>query len=130
MMRSFLLIILLFLILSCSGIGCIFRFLTGIPCPGCGLTRAYTALLHLDLSAAFSFHPLFWAVPLVFAAGWLWEKKRTPIWLWCFSLLGASFAGLYLLRILRGDPYLFIDIRQGIIFRFLASIYTLLINKV
>ena len=30
----------------------------GIPCPGCGLTRATLALLHGDLHAALRFHPL------------------------------------------------------------------------
>ena len=39
--------------LTVSGIGCVFRFATGVPCPGCGMTRAYLA-----------FHPLFWMVPI------------------------------------------------------------------
>jgi hypothetical protein len=30
----------------------------GIPCPGCGLTRATLALLHGDVGAALRFHPL------------------------------------------------------------------------
>ena len=30
----------------------------GIPCPGCGLTRATLALLHGDVRAALHFHPL------------------------------------------------------------------------
>lgn len=30
----------------------------GIPCPGCGLTRATLALLHGDLRGALRFHPL------------------------------------------------------------------------
>lgn len=32
--------------------------LLGIPCPGCGLTRATLALLHGDLARAVRFHPL------------------------------------------------------------------------
>lgn len=38
---------------------CPFLFLWGIPCPGCGMTRAFLALLHLDFAAAFYYHPLF-----------------------------------------------------------------------
>jgi hypothetical protein len=32
--------------------------LLGVPCPGCGLTRATLALLHGDLGTALRFHPL------------------------------------------------------------------------
>jgi hypothetical protein len=32
--------------------------LLGVPCPGCGLTRATLALLHGDLATALRFHPL------------------------------------------------------------------------
>ena len=32
-------------------IGCVFRLMTGIPCPGCGMTRAWLAALRLDFSA-------------------------------------------------------------------------------
>lgn len=44
-------------------IGCLFRHITGIPCPGCGMTRAHLAALRLDFQAAFSYHPL-WFLPL------------------------------------------------------------------
>jgi hypothetical protein len=37
---------------------CPFLALTGIPCPLCGMTRAWDAALHGDLAAAFKFHPL------------------------------------------------------------------------
>ena len=37
---------------------CPFRWATGLPCPGCGLTRSVVALAHGDLSGAWFFHPL------------------------------------------------------------------------
>lgn len=46
-------------------IHCPIRRLIGIPCPGCGMTRAWKCLLQLDLPGAFSHHPMFWSVPLV-----------------------------------------------------------------
>lgn len=36
---------------------CPFYALSGIPCAGCGMTRAFFALLHLDLASAFHWHP-------------------------------------------------------------------------
>ena len=38
---------------------CPVQLIFGIPCPGCGMTRAYLALLRLDFAAAFEYHPLF-----------------------------------------------------------------------
>jgi Protein of unknown function (DUF2752) len=53
----------------------------GVPCPGCGLTRATLALLHGDLHAALHFHPLVWLLaPLfaVFVGGAVLELARGP----------------------------------------------------
>lgn len=37
----------------------------GIPCPGCGMARAWLAALRLDFAQAFRLHPMFWSVPVV-----------------------------------------------------------------
>lgn len=59
---------------------CPIRALTGIPCPGCGMSRAWLAFVRLDLAAAFRYHPLFWTVPLVVLLvlydGTLFTRKR------------------------------------------------------
>lgn len=46
---------------------CTFHRLTGLPCPGCGLTRAFCALTHGDVRAAWHFNPF----SLAFYAGCL-----------------------------------------------------------
>jgi len=38
----------------------------GIPCPGCGLTRATLALFHGNVRAALRFHPLVWLLSPLF----------------------------------------------------------------
>ena len=48
-------------------LGCIFKTMTGLSCPGCGMTRAWLSALRLDFSAALAYHPLFWAVPIALA---------------------------------------------------------------
>jgi hypothetical protein len=53
----------------------------GVPCPGCGLTRATLALLHGDLERALKFHPLVWLLgPLFigFVSVSVFELVRTP----------------------------------------------------
>jgi hypothetical protein len=37
---------------------CTFRQMTGVPCPGCGLTRSIVAAVHGDWSASYSYHRL------------------------------------------------------------------------
>lgn len=43
----------------------------GLPCPGCGLTRATVALLRGDFAAAFRFHPLVVVLAPLFAGAML-----------------------------------------------------------
>ena len=53
----------------------------GIPCPGCGLTRATLALLHGDVRAALHYHPLVLLLtPLVagIALAGAWNLLRPP----------------------------------------------------
>lgn len=45
-------------ILNCLQIHCPFHYITGIPCPTCGMGRSLLAMLRLDLAAAFSYHPM------------------------------------------------------------------------
>jgi hypothetical protein len=42
---------------------CPLRAMLGLPCPSCGLTRAFCALAHLDLASALRYHAL---SPLLF----------------------------------------------------------------
>ena len=62
---------------------CVFRSLTGFPCPTCGTTRAATAILDGNLIAAFSANPLAAAAGLLFVVGaplaTLWAVARWPV---------------------------------------------------
>lgn len=49
---------------------CVFRITLGLPCPGCGLTRAASHLLHGDLAASIRLHPF--ALLLALEAATLW----------------------------------------------------------
>lgn len=56
--------------------------LLGIPCPGCGLTRATLALLRGDVGGAFHFHPLVFVLSPLFIgllANALVDYVRGPI---------------------------------------------------
>lgn len=57
-------IVIVYLLLFALGITCPIKFLTGISCPGCGMSRAWFHAITLDFAGAFSYHPLFWLVPI------------------------------------------------------------------
>ena len=45
---------------------CIFKHFLGVECIGCGMSRAVWSVLRLDFKSAFSYHPMFWSVPLLY----------------------------------------------------------------
>lgn len=45
---------------------CLFHRLTGLDCPGCGMTRAFVCLMRGDLSGAWQMHPF--SIPLLLAS--------------------------------------------------------------
>ena len=56
----------LLLVLRHFEVPCIFLSLFRIPCPGCGMSRAVNAAVHLDFAASFAYHPMFWSVPILY----------------------------------------------------------------
>lgn len=48
------------------GISCVFLEIFGIPCPGCGMTRAFLSLLRLDILDAIKYNVVILFMPYVF----------------------------------------------------------------
>lgn len=82
-------------------IGCPIHYFTGIPCPGCGMTRAILSLLRLDLGGALYYHPLVFLLPVPVLL--LFVKKGPPAYLavrtGALYAAGALFIGVYLYRL-------------------------------
>ena len=63
---------------------CVFHAVTGLHCPGCGLTRMLHALVHGDVARAWSMNPLAMiALPLLatMLAQWWLARPLLPAWL-------------------------------------------------
>ena len=73
--------------------GCIIKRLTGIDCPGCGMTRAVLSLLRGDVQGAFSYHGMVWSLPVLLLLflydGYPFRKKWVNWGLW--GLIGSGF---------------------------------------
>ncbi|HLF43495.1 MAG TPA: DUF2752 domain-containing protein [Acidimicrobiia bacterium] len=55
---------------------CPIALLTGVACPGCGMTRAASALLRGNFDRALDYHPLIPIIVVLFTAGWVWSLLR------------------------------------------------------
>lgn len=94
---------------SVTGTSCTIRSITGLPCPGCGLTRALLLFLHGDLAGAWGMHPLFWLAPPVLLLI-LYFSIRAPARLsgrratLCWILTAGLFILVYLIRMVLFFP--------------------------
>ena len=120
-----------FMLLNLFGIGCPIKFLTGISCPGCGMTRATWKLLTLDLPAAWDYHPLSVAMPL-FAVLWLCftlTQKPTARRVVVIAAV-VSLIAVYLYRQLTGgDEVVIFDPRQGYIYRTAVKLWRMILPQ-
>ena len=93
---------LVYVILYMAGIGCPIKYLTGVSCMGCGMTRAYLSLVHLDVAGAFRYHPLF-LIPIIAAVLFFFRSRISQkiVKVLLFTTI-TLFSIIYLLRIL--DP--------------------------
>lgn len=53
---------------------CLFQNIWGLPCPSCGMTRAYLSLFRGEMALAFHYHALFALVPLLLY-GLIYSKR-------------------------------------------------------
>ncbi len=120
-------VVLFYGFLHIMGIGCPIKYLTGVSCPGCGMTRAYLSLLRLDFAGAFYYHPLF-LLPVI-AVVMYHFKERIPgklYTIWLFTLIGL-FLIIYLLRISDpGNAVVVFRPRDGFIYKTFSLVYGLI----
>ena len=116
-------VVLVYGLMFAWGITCPIRFLTGISCPGCGMTRAVLSALRFRFADAFCFHPL-WILllPAVALIGYLSFKEkrnaRRAVLIVCATLLLA----VYVFRMAMGSEIVTFEPTQGGIARLIRRI--------
>lgn len=95
-----------YLFLSCAQL-CVFRAITGLPCPGCGLTHSGLSLLHGNIVGSLRYHALLVPYLITIVANTIRINFRVVNWLrscwWLWFLLIVSFC-YYIVRILLFFP--------------------------
>ena len=113
-----------YLCMFACGITCPIKALTGISCPGCGLTRAWLHALTFDWSGALAYHPLFWLVPIALVLFWL-EKRSRTCKIAFYTIVALAFA-VWLVRLLDpADTVAVFAPADGVIGRVVQKIFSL-----
>ena len=113
------------LLLKILNISCPILKLTGISCPGCGMTRALISALQFNFAKAFYFHPL-WLIFIILSVLliilYIYEKKKMFKLFLGFTIV--LFIFTYILRLfLYENDIVNINIEQGLIYQFFHTIF-------
>ena len=116
-------VVLFYTVMSALGITCPVKYLTGVSCPGCGMTRACLSALRFDFSAAFYYHPL-WIVipPLAVLLIFLWAKRKKKAFFAVLALFFLALIGVYLYRLFFTETDIVVwEIEKGIISQMISN---------
>lgn len=104
--------------LHITGIGCPIKYLTGISCAGCGMSRAYYSLIMLDIKSAFYYHPLFFTVPFAILVAIFKEKMDPRLVRFLLFTYVCVFVIIYVYRMFWGtDDIVVFEPQNGLIYR-------------
>ncbi|MBR4204714.1 MAG: DUF2752 domain-containing protein [Clostridia bacterium] len=103
--------------------GCPIRFLIGVSCPGCGMTRALAAVLRLDMKTALHYHPLIVVVPLFAILFFLFRKSQKRMVVLAYVLC-AGLLAVYLWRFSAdvSPDVVYFRPEEGVIFKIFRGI--------
>ena len=116
-------VVVLYTAMESIGITCPIKFITGISCAGCGMSRAWISLLHFNIHDAFMYHPLFFLPPVVVIVMLLKSKINIKFYkIFMFTIAGA-FVIVYLYRMFigTGDIVVF-EPQNNILFRIIRKL--------
>ena len=116
-------VVMLYVILESFGVTCPIKYITGISCAGCGMSRAWIALLHFNIHEAFMYHPLFFLPPVVVIVMLLKSKINIKVYkIFMFTIAGA-FVIVYLYRMFIGDGNVVVfEPQNNIVFRIIRKL--------
>ena len=117
-------IVILYVFFHIAGIGCLIKFLTGISCPGCGMTRAWISMLRFHFKKAFFYHPLV-LLPIPGALIFLLKYRlNTKVYKTLVYLMIVIFLTAYFIRMAQdGNGIVVFEPENGLVYRILHHIF-------
>lgn len=116
-------VVVLYTAMESIGITCPIKFITGISCAGCGMSRAWLAFLRLDMAKAFEYHPLFGLPPIAVIVLLCKSKINIKIYKIIIFTIILMFAIVYICRLIwSGDDIVVFEPQNNILFRIIRVI--------
>lgn len=109
-----------------TGMGCPILYTTGVPCLGCGMSRACLRLLQFDFAGAFHYHPLCFALPFIaiFLLLRFYDKISEKHYQQGLVFIVILFFLVYLIRLKNpADNIVKISLRDGSIYRNISRLF-------
>ena len=123
MITIVLVVIFVVAIMYFSGIGCPILKMTGIPCFGCGMTRACVSLLHFDFAAALYYHPMVFLIPFCIVALLTAPKLPKKAVNGIVTTVIVLFVLVYLVRLFDAENEIVKwNIKEGVLYKFFDKI--------
>ena len=116
-------VVILYIILESFGVTCPIKYLTGISCAGCGMSRAWISLLHLNLRDAFMYHPLFFLPPVALIIMLCKSKINIKFYKIFMFTIVVAFVIVYMYRMIAGiDNIVVFEPQNNILFRIMREL--------
>lgn len=97
---------------------CPFRLLFGFSCPGCGVTRAFEALVCFDFERAFYYNPTVFLLPVMFPIILFHKKLPRRLFYSAITIFFVLMIAIYVFRIVTGNEIVSFDFESGLIYKF------------
>ena len=120
---SFSVILIMTVVLFIFDIGCPTRYLTGICCPGCGMTRAVIHLAKGDIKGAIYYHPLVFTLPIIVILFVFKDRINKKFLNAVLIIIIVLFISIYMIRLIDiSNEVVYADITKSIFYRFIIKL--------
>lgn len=101
-------------------IGCPIKFVTGIACPGCGMTRAVISLIRFDFKDAIMYHPMVFTLPLIIILYLFRNNVNKRLFNSLLIVIIAAFIITYIVRMVTGSRVVVFNPTNGLIYKIIC----------